>query len=140
MTTGELEGKLVPDDFSPSCSNCAHAGECAQEPRHPAYPRAWRWTKLGAAFPEGLLVLSSWVGFKSGGAAGDECRHYRVAAAQCAAAAAKHVEYANIERRRRQLELGLRGCNGGCGCAGEHEAARREIGEIEERQRALLAG
>jgi hypothetical protein len=139
MTSGELVGKVVSLDFRPACENCCFYNECAVKPKHAAYPRRWRWSRLGVVFPEGVLILASWLGDYRGSSASVECSYYRVACGHCKEGGEKHREYAEFERRRRMLEAELR-------YVSSHEPdvmvvvyLRQELEIIEGRQRALIA-
>src|SRR5215510_12265079 len=59
---GQLEKQLVARDFWPACSTCRHVEACKTRPQHPAYPHTWHWGKEAVSFPDGELILRSWVG------------------------------------------------------------------------------
>jgi hypothetical protein len=62
MTHGNLEGQLIRSNFHPSCRTCKHYSECQEQPVHPEFPKVWHWVNQTVDFPEGDLVLTSWVG------------------------------------------------------------------------------
>jgi len=91
MTTGNLVGKIVPRNFWPRCSNCAHYAECRSGDqasrqdgrslgaRHPAFPHTWHWGHEAVSLPGGeLLVLRSWVGTAAIGQPHTGCHDYAV--------------------------------------------------------------
>lgn len=108
MSEGNLTNKLVAPGFWPACSNCVHNEECARKPKHDAYPHSWHWGREAVTFPEGDLVLVSWVGTLEIGAAHTGCTSYEVSADQVVAPGDKHREYLQLEGERREIDARLR--------------------------------
>jgi hypothetical protein len=75
---GNLEKQLVARDFWPSCSNCRHVEACNTHPQHPAYPHTWHWGKEAVSFPDGELILRSWVGTAATGQPHTGCKSYHM--------------------------------------------------------------
>lgn len=138
MTSGELEGKIVSENFWPSCSNCELFSECSARPKHQAYPTRWRWSRLASILPEGVLVLSSWVRGYAVGSSDSGCTSYRVDPKHYLPPTANHREYAKIELRRRTLVEAINRVAGQGPGDTDVEIVMLEVEEIERRQRSLL--
>lgn len=100
----DLEKKLVARDFWPACSNCRHAEACKTHPQHPAYPYTWHWGKEAVSFPDGELILRSWVGTTAIGQPHTGCPHYAVAACCLKELSPHHQQYLTLEAERIQIE------------------------------------
>ena len=107
MSHGNLEGKLVAHDFWPGCANCVHCATCKVRPRHPAYPHSWHWGRECAAFPEGTLVVQSWVGTSVIGQPHTGCLSYTVDPRHVAELAARHQHYLALQREQEGLDATL---------------------------------
>lgn len=108
MSDGNLTGKLVPHDFWPACANCAHYHQCKSgPPRHPAFPHTWHWERKFATFPDGDLVLVSWVGTTAIGQPHSGCSDYQVASQCILPLQDSHRQYLALEEERQQLETEL---------------------------------
>ncbi len=104
MSHGNLEGKLVPRNFWPSCETCRFFTACQVQPRHPAYPHTWHWGKESVSFPEGELVLLSWVGTAAVGAPHTACISYEVDPHHCTEPLPPHRRYLALEHERQSLD------------------------------------
>jgi len=100
----DLEKQLVARDFWPACSNCRHAEACKTQPQHPAYPHTWHWGKEAVSFPDGELILRSWVGTAAIGQPHTGCPRYAVAARCLKEPSAHHQQYLALEAERTQIE------------------------------------
>lgn len=107
MSHGNLEGKLVIRDFWPSCENCCRFEACKVRPQHPAYPHTWHWGKETAPFPEGELILLSWVGTTAIGDPHTGCTSYAVDPRHVSDPLAHHQRYLALERERQDLDVKL---------------------------------
>jgi hypothetical protein len=101
---GNLEKKIVPRDFWPACSNCRRAEACKTHPQHPAYPHTWHWGKEAVSFPEGELILRSWVGTVAIGQPHTGCPLYAVDARCITELSSHHQQYLVLESERTQIE------------------------------------
>jgi len=101
---GNIEKKLVARDFWPACSNCRHAEACQTHPQHPAYPHTWHWGKEAVSFPDGELILRSWVGTAAIGQPHTGCPRYIVAARCLKGPSPHHQLYLALEAERTQVE------------------------------------
>jgi hypothetical protein len=107
MSTGNLEGKIVAPDFWPSCETCVFFEACKMQPKHPAYPHTWHWGKETVSFPEGELVLLSWVGTAAIGDPHTACTSYAVDPRHVTEPLAHHQRYLTLERERQDLDVKL---------------------------------
>lgn len=103
MTKGLLEGKLIPTDFWPACSNCRHFEECKVSSRHRAFPHTWHWGKEVVQFTEGMLVLTSWVGTVAIGEKHTGCYDYQVDTGCLLHQETKHRRYLELQDEFRML-------------------------------------
>src|SRR5262245_12434847 len=101
---GNLEQKLVARDFWPACRNCRHAHVCKTHPYHPAYPHTWHWGKEAVSFPDGELILRSWVGTTAIGQPHTGCPRYIVDPRCLKELARHHQQYLALEAERIQIE------------------------------------
>lgn len=106
----KLAGKLVAVDFWPACLNCIHYAECRDSPRHPAFPHRWHWGADRVDFPDGDLILRSWVGTIAIGDDHTGCTDYEVDPAHLLALKLPHVQYLLLERKRQALDRELNEC------------------------------
>ncbi len=104
MSTGNLEGKLVSSTFWPTCDNCVRFTACARLPQHPAYPHSWHWGREWAAFPDGDLILRSWVGTTAIGQPHTGCPSYQVHPASLGPLLAAHRRYLTLEHEKSTLD------------------------------------
>jgi len=104
MSHGNLERKVVTLNFWPSCENCSHRATCQNQPKHPAYPHTWQWGSDRTMFPDGMLILSSWVGNSVIGQAHTGCHDYTVHPAHTQSLDARHLEYLNLEDEKCRCE------------------------------------
>jgi hypothetical protein len=141
MSTGNLEGKLVASDFWPACENCHSFEACKVRPLHPAYPHTWHWGKESASFPEGELVLLSWVGTAAVGAPHTACENYEAGPQHFTAPLPHHQHYLALEKGRQDLDVQLEGLEREGALSKETEALYvqlfRRFTKIIEEQRAL---
>jgi hypothetical protein len=72
--------------------------------RHPAYPHTWHWGKETASFPDGLLVVKSWVGTAQFGAPHTGCYNYRVAEDCLLPMTDAHREYLRVSEEIERLD------------------------------------
>jgi hypothetical protein len=107
MSHGNLEGKLVARDFWPACENCRLFEACKVRPLHPAYPHTWHWGKETVSFPEGELVLLSWVGTAAIGDPHTGCTSYEVDPKHAVDPLPHHQRYLALERERQDLDVKL---------------------------------
>jgi hypothetical protein len=108
MSDGNLADKLVLRDFWPACANCTHYQECrGGAPRHPAFPHTWHWGREVAAFPDGDLILVSWVGTIAIGQPHTGCQDYQVDSQHMLPLQDRHRQYLALEEERRRLEAEL---------------------------------
>jgi hypothetical protein len=101
---GNLENTLVARDFWPACSNCRHAEACKTQPQHPAYPHTWHWGREAVSFPEGELILRSWVGTVAIGQPHTGCPRYTVDSRFIKEPLSQHQQYLTLEAERAQVE------------------------------------
>jgi hypothetical protein len=101
---GQLEKKLVARDFWPACRNCRHAQACKTHPHHPAYPHTWHWGKESVSFPDGELILRSWVGTAAIGQPHTGCPRYAADARFIKEPSPHHQQYLTLEAERTQME------------------------------------
>lgn len=143
MSQGGLEGKLVARDFWPACENCHSFEACKTQPRHPAYPHTWHWGKESVSFPEGELVLLSWVGTAAVGAPHTACTSYEVDPQYAADPLPHHQRYLALERERQDLDVELERFekDGALGKETErlYEQLFQRFTEIIEEQRTMRA-
>ena len=104
---GNLEHTLVARDFWPACGNCRHADACKTRPQHPAYPHTWHWSKEAVSFPEGELILRSWVGTAAIGQPHTGCPRYTVDPQYLKEPALHHQQYRALEEERAQIDTTL---------------------------------
>jgi hypothetical protein len=104
MSTGNLERQIVAFHFWPACENCAHQKMCQIQPKHPAYPHRWHWGKESVSFPEGELILRSWVGTMAIGQLHTGCTSYTVASRYVRPLALHHTEYLHLETEKSTLD------------------------------------
>lgn len=112
MTSGNLVGKLVDDDFSPSCLNCSHYLNClsSSEPAHPRFPASWQWgheailTSCESKPNGSKLIITSWVGSLELGKEHSECHEYSVAAQALVPLEECHKNYLSLLQKWKQLE------------------------------------
>jgi hypothetical protein len=105
MSNGNLNEKRVSYEFWPRCANCVLYEKCkAGLPRHIAFPHTWHWGREGADFPDGVLILESWVGTVAIGEPHTGCHAYKVAERYLLPLEDKHRQYLELERRRRQMD------------------------------------
>ena len=97
MSTGQLNNTLVAHDFWPSCHTCQHLTRCQLQPNHPAFPHRWQWGKDSVSFPDGELILRSWVGTTAIGKPHTGCTAYAVGPNSVQSLASHHVEYLQLE-------------------------------------------
>ena len=107
MSTGNLNNTLVAHNFWPSCHTCQHFATCHQQPQHPAFPHRWHWGKDSVSFPEGELILRSWVGTTAIGQPHTGCTAYEVGANSVQPLASYHVEYLQLETEKAALDVPL---------------------------------
>ena len=143
MSKGNLEGKLVARDFWPACENCRFFEACKVQPRHPAYPHSWHWGREFASFPEGELILLSWVGTAAIGDPHTGCTSYEVDPQHIAEPLPHHRRYLALEQERQDLDAKLERFeqDGALGKEAErlYERLFQRFREITEEQRALRA-
>jgi hypothetical protein len=108
MATGNVEGKLVHRDFWPACENCKFFAACQVRSRHPAYPHTWHWGREFVSFPEGDLIVKSWVGTSAIGQSHTGCHSYEVAPQFSTEPQTHHHRYLRLEYERQQLDARLR--------------------------------
>jgi hypothetical protein len=104
MSTGHVEGKLVAREFWPACANCRAFAACKLRPLHPAYPHTWHWGKEVASFPDGELILRSWVGTAAIGQPHTGCPRYIVDSRCLKELSPHHQQYLALEAERAQIE------------------------------------
>src|SRR5215813_1743151 len=102
---GQLENKLVARDFWPACSTCRHVEACKTRPQHPAYPHTWHWGREAVSFPDGELILRSWVGTVAIGQPHTGCPRYAVDARCLKEPSPQHQQYLTLEAERTQIEV-----------------------------------
>jgi hypothetical protein len=105
MSTGNLNNTLVAHDFWPSCHTCQHLTHCQQQPQHSAFPHRWHWGKDSVSFPDGALILRSWVGTTAIGQPHTGCTAYAVGANSVQPLASHHVEYLQLEAEKAALDV-----------------------------------
>jgi hypothetical protein len=102
MSDGRLSGKLVSHHFWPRCSNCSHYQECkAGTPKNQDFPYAWHWIRESVSFPEGDLILNSWVGVLETKERHKSC--YQVNTLETLPLQNTHFQYLELEQERCQL-------------------------------------
>ena len=101
---GHLEKKLVTRDLWPACGNCRHAEACKTHPQHPAYPHSWHWGKEAVSFPDGELILRSWVGTVAIGQPHTGCPRYTVDTRFLKEPSPRHQQYLALEAERAQID------------------------------------
>lgn len=104
MSRGNLERKVVALHFWPACENCTHHNTCQTQPKHDAYPHTWQWGTDRALFPDGMLILNSWVGNSVIGQAHTGCTAYSVHPTHTHALDSRHVQYLNLEEEKVRCE------------------------------------
>jgi hypothetical protein len=105
MSTGQLNNTLVAHDFWPSCHTCQHFTTCQQHPLHPSFPHRWQWGKDAVSFPEGELILCSWVGTTAVGKPHTGCTTYAVDRNSVQLLASHHLEYLRLEAEKAALDV-----------------------------------
>jgi hypothetical protein len=101
---GNLENQLVSHDFWPACGNCRHLKGCKIRPQHPAYPHTWQWGREYATFPDGALILRSWVGSSVIGQPHTGCPSYEVDPEHVRDPQLHHRCYLALEQEKAQIE------------------------------------
>ena len=143
MSQGGLEGKLVARDFWPACKNCRFFEACKVRPLHPAYPHTWHWGKESVSFPEGELVLLSWVGTAAVGAPHTACSAYEVDQRHVTDPLPHHQHYLALEKERQDLDVQLEGLERESVLSKETETLYVQLFQrftkITEEQRAMRA-
>src|SRR5262245_44379433 len=104
MSQGNLAGHLVSHDFWPTCQTCVWFTHCQTTPHHPAYPHRWHWSIEAAHFPDGLLILRSWVGSTVFGHPHTGCRSYAVHPQQLRPLHEGHQHYLTLDAEKQRLE------------------------------------
>jgi len=104
MSRGNLERKVVALNFWPACENCMHQKTCQSQPKHPAYPHTWEWGAERAVFPDGMLIVTSWVGNSVIGQAHTGCTAYTVHPAHARPPDVRHLLYLDLEREKVRCE------------------------------------
>src|SRR5215813_11499242 len=104
MMNGNLEKHLVARDFWPACRNCRHAEACKTHPQHRAYPHTWHWGKEAVSFPDGELILRSWVGTAAIGRPHTGCPRYTVDPRHLKEPALHHQHYLALEEERARID------------------------------------
>jgi hypothetical protein len=104
MSDGKLEQKLVSREFWPACTTCRFFQGCQTRPRHAAYPHRWQWGRDAVAFPDGDLILCSWVGSSVIGQPHTGCPSYEVAPEHVREPQPQHRCYLALEHEKAQLE------------------------------------
>ena len=144
MSQGGLEGKVVAGNFWPACANCRLFEACKTKPLHPAYPHSWHWGKESVSFPEGELVLLSWVGTAAIGAPHTACESYEVASQHITAPLPHYRHYLALEKERQDLDAALERLEQEGALSKEAEALYdwkfQRFLEIGEAQRTLREG
>ncbi len=107
MSNGNLEGKLVSHGFWPACENCRFFEACKTKPRHDAYPHSWHWGREFVSFPEGELIVRSWVGTSAIGQPHTGCHSYEVDLQYVSEPQGHHKHYLALERERQELDARL---------------------------------
>jgi len=107
MSYGNLERTIVAFHFWPACENCIYNKECQSQPKHPAFPHRWHWGKESASFPDGELILRSWVGTTAIGQPHTGCTSYTVAPHYVHPLAARHVQYLQLQSEKAALAVTL---------------------------------
>jgi len=120
MSNGGLNGQLVVNDFWPSCQTCACYADCnaadkaapryngwSMGARHQAFPHTWHWGAEAVDFPEGRLVLVSWVGASEIGAKHTGCYSYSVERRYLLPLQDKHLQYLELEAERQATNRAL---------------------------------
>ena len=141
MAHGNLAGTVVNRNFWPACHTCRHFAACQVQPRHPAYPHTWHWGRDFASFPEGALILRSWVGTSAIGQPHTGCHSYEVDPVHISDPQPHHHRYLALEYERHQLDTRLtyleqRGTLS-TEAAGLYDALVHRFLEITQEQRAL---
>ena len=80
---------------------------CKIQPRHEAYPHTWHWGREFTSFPEGQLILRSWVGTSAIGQPHTGCPCYEVNPRHTAEPQGHHQHYLALERERQELDAEL---------------------------------
>jgi hypothetical protein len=104
MSHGNLEGKLVSLEFWPACTSCRFFQACKTRPRHAAYPHRWQWGRDAVSFPDGDLILRSWVGSSVIGQPHTGCLSYEVAPEYVRDPQPQHRGYLVLEQEKAQIE------------------------------------
>jgi hypothetical protein len=104
MSTGNIEGKLVNANFWPACDNCLRFSACARQPQPPAYPHHWHWGREFTPFPDGDLILRSWVGTSAIGRPHTGCLSYQVHPSFVRPLLPAHRRYLTLEHEKALLE------------------------------------
>ena len=104
MSHGNLERKVVALNFWPSCENCVHYTTCQTHPQHEAFPHTWQWGADRAMFPDGMLILTSWVGNSVIGQAHTGCHDYAVHPGHTHTPNTRHLQYLNLEGEKVRCE------------------------------------
>jgi hypothetical protein len=104
MSHGNLAGKLVSREFWPACTSCRFFQACKTRPRHAAYPHRWQWGRDAVSFPDGDLILCSWVGSSVIGQPHTGCLSYEVAPAHVRDPQPQQHCYLVLEQEKAQIE------------------------------------
>jgi hypothetical protein len=107
MSHGNLEGKVVSQEFWPGCQNCRYFTACAVRPQHPAYPHTWHWGSDFALFSDGKLILRSWVGTCVIGQPHTGCHSYDVDPCHVSEPSSHHRQYLQLEDEREKIDAGF---------------------------------
>ncbi len=107
MSNGNLQGKVVSHGFWPTCENCRLFQACKIQPRHEAYPHSWHWGHDFVSFPEGELILRSWVGSSVIGQPHTGCHSYQVDDRHVSEPQEHHRRYLALEQERQELDTRL---------------------------------
>jgi hypothetical protein len=104
MSHGQLTGRLVGREFWPACTTCRFFQACKTRPRHAAYPHRWQWGRDAVSFPDGDLILRSWVGSSVIGQPHTGCLSYEVAPEHVRDPQPRHRRYLALEQEKAQIE------------------------------------
>lgn len=108
MTRANLEGKVVSKEFWPRCGNCKFYAQCQENPRHPAFPHRWHWSREQHRFPDGTMLLTrSWVGTAAYGMDHTGCYDYQAADAEILEPSESQVKFLEVEQEIQKLNADL---------------------------------
>ena len=143
MSTGNLNNTLVAHDFWPSCHTCQQLTRCQHQSRHPAFPHRWHWGKDSVLFPDGELILRSWVGTTASSKPHTGCTSYEVGPDSVLPLASHHVEYLQLEAEKAALDVTLTRLERNAEWSTQDEATYARVfpryTEVLERQATLRA-